>query len=159
MLPFPRESKLDNHYEVVTVEKGQTLSLLAQTYYHTANTTLIALILDFNPEITNANLIRVDQRVKIPKMTEELLILLSTDHTYSIQVGTFRDPDFIRFYKNEPMLKGREIRIFPRNVSSQDTWYRVVAGPFDSKEECLTVIDQLKEKGLLPVFGGILKMG
>ena len=159
VLPFPQESKLDKHYEVVTVEKGQTLSLLAQRYYHIANTTLVALILDFNPEITNANLIRVDQKIKIPKMIEELLVLLSTDHTYSIQVGTFRDPDFIRFYKNEPMLKGREIRIFPRNVSSQDTWYRVVVGPFDNKEECLTVIDQLKEKGLLPVFGGILKMG
>ncbi len=160
MLPFPQESESDKHNEVVTVtvEKGQTLSLLAQKYYHTANTTLVALILDFNPEITNANLILVDQRIKIPKMTGELLILLSTDRTYKIHLGTFQNPEFVRSYKHESALKGKAIEIFPRKVSSQNTWYRVVVGPFGNKGECLTVIDQLKEKGLLPVFGGILKM-
>jgi hypothetical protein len=161
MLPFPQESELDKHNEVVTVtvEKGQTLTLLAQKYYHTGNTTLVALILDFNPEITNANLILIDQRIKIPKMTGELLILPSTDRTYKIHLGTFQNPEFVRFYKDASALKGKAIEIFPRKVSSQDTWYRVVVGPFGNKGECLTVIDQLKEKGLLPVFGGILKMG
>jgi LysM repeat protein len=158
MLPFLQESELNKHNELVTVEKGQTLSFLAQKYYHTVNTTLVALILDFNPEITNANLIMVDQKIKIPKMTEELLIMLSTDHTYKIHLGTFKNPKFVRFYKDESALKGKAIEIFPRKVSPQDTWYRVVAGPFGNKEECLEVIDQFKEKGLLPVFGGILKM-
>ncbi|HXX35461.1 MAG TPA: AAA family ATPase [Thermodesulfobacteriota bacterium] len=172
-LPFPQESEiskheldkhesdkreLKDHSEVVTVEKGQTLSFLAQKYYHTGNTTLVTFILDFNPEITNANFIMVDQKIKIPKMTEELLIMLSTDHTYRIHLGTFRNPKSVMFYRNESSLGERTIEIFPRKVSPQDTWYQVVAGPFDRKDECLEVIDQFKGKGLLPAFGGILKM-
>lgn len=69
-LPFvsaPSTSELDKFKEVVTVEKGQTLSYLAQKYYHTANTTLVAIILDFNPEVTNANLIIINKRLRYPK--------------------------------------------------------------------------------------------
>jgi general secretion pathway protein A len=158
MLPFPQESESDKLKEVVTVEGGQTLSSLAKKYYHAANTTLVALILDFNPEITNANLITVDQRIKIPKMTEELLIMLSTDHTYKIHLGTFQNPKFVMFYRDESALKGKAIEILPRKVSPRDTWYRVVVGPFGHKDECLKIIDHLRDKGLLPIFGEILKM-
>lgn len=162
MLPFLQESELNKYNEVVTVvvtvEKGQTLSFLAQKYYHAVNETLVALILDFNPEITNANFIVVDQKIKIPKMTEELLIMLSTDHTYEINLGTFQNPKFVRFYRSESALKGKIIEILPRKVSPQNTWYRVMARPFDREDECLKVIDQFKGKGLLPAFGGILKM-
>jgi general secretion pathway protein A len=154
----PSTRELDKLKEVVTVEEGQTLYYIAQKYYHIASTTLIDLILDCNPEITNANLIISNQKIKISKITEELLILQDTDHTYKIHVGTFQNSSFVRFYRNEPVLKGKVVEIFPRKVSPQETWYRVVVGPFGHKDECLKVIAQLKEKGLLPVFWGILKM-
>ena len=153
----PSTRELDKLKEVVTVEEGQTLYYMAQKYYHMANTTLIDLILDCNPEITNANLIISNQKIKISKITEELLILQDTDHTYKIHVGTFQNSSFVRFYRNEPVLKGKVIEVFSRRVSPKDNWYRVVVGPFANKEDCLKVIDQLKGKGLLPVFGGILK--
>lgn len=144
--------------EVKVVERGEFLFSLAKKYYHMANTTLMALILDCNPEITNANLIILNQKIKIPKITEELLIIQYPEHTYKIHVGTFQNSSFVRFYRNEPVLKGKVVEIFPRKVSPQETWYRVVVGPFAHKDDCLKVIDQLKGKGLLPVFGGILKM-
>ncbi len=143
--------------EIKVVERGEFLSLLAKKYYHMANTTLIDLILDCNPEITNANLIMLNQKIKIPKITEGLLIIQDTDHAYKIHVGTFQNASFVRFYSNEPVLKGKAIEVFSRKVSPQDNWYRVVVGPFAHKDDCLKVIDQLKGKGLLPVFGGILK--
>ena len=154
----PSTRELDKLKEVVNVEEDQTLFYIAQKYYHMANTTLIDLILDCNPEITNANLIILNQKIKIPKITEELLILQDTDHTYKIHVGTFQNDSFIRFYSKEPVLKGKAIEVIPRKVSPKDIWYRVVVGPFGHREDCLKVIDQLKEKGLLPVFGGILKV-
>jgi len=141
--------------KIVTVKKGYTISYLAEIYYGMVNRTLMDFILDLNPEITDVHLILVDQEIKIPKITKELLTIQSTDHAYKIKVGTFQNPDFVRFYSNEPVLKGKVVEIFPRKVSPQETWYRVVVGPFGHKEECLKVIDQLKEKGLLPVFGGI----
>jgi hypothetical protein len=142
----------DKLKEVVIVEEGQTLSFLAKKHYRIANTTLVALILDANSEISNANLILVNQIVHLPKITKELLVIQSMDRTYKIHVGTFQDPDPIRLYRSEPVLKGRTLEVLPRKVSPKDTWYQVMVGPFIHRDECLKVIDQLKEKGLLPAL-------
>jgi general secretion pathway protein A len=142
---------------VITVEKGQTISSLAKKYYRMTNPTLVDLILDFNPEINNANLIQVNQKLRIPKITKEWLIDQASDHTYRLHVGTFWAPDFAKPYKDESSLKGKTIEILPRKLSPNETWYRVMVGPFDNKDEALKVLDLLKEKGLLPLFGGLLK--
>ncbi len=119
------------------------------------NPTLVDLILDSNPEITNADLIQINQTITIPKITKECLIKQSPNHTFKICVGTFWTPDFVEPYKNEPALKGKRIEVLPRKVSPTDTWYRVVVGDFDNKDDALKVIDLLKEKKLLPIFGGV----
>ncbi len=147
-------SELGKSKEVVIVEKGQTLSYFAQKYYKTVNITLVSLILDFNPEITNADHIEVDQKIRIPKITEELLIVRSPGNTYKIHIGTFQNPRFMEFYKNELALKGKVIEVSSRKVSPEHTWYRVLGGPFSNRDECIKVIDRLKRKGLLPIFGG-----
>jgi cell division protein FtsN len=121
------------------------------------NSTLDDLILDFNPEINNANLIQVNQKLRIPKITKEWLIDEVSDHTYRLHVGTFWAPDFAKRYRDESALKGKRVEILPRKVSPNDTWFRVMVGPFDNKDEALKMIDLLKEKGLLPLFGGTLK--
>jgi len=152
------QSTKDILIEVTVVQKGQNISSLAQRYYQKVNSTLIDLILDFNPEITNAHLILIDQIIRIPKITEEKLIIQSSDRTYKIHVGTFWTPDFAKLYRDEPSLKGKEIEILSRTVSPQETWYRVVVGKFDNKDEILKVIYLLKEKRLLPLFGGAPKI-
>jgi general secretion pathway protein A len=152
------QSSKDVLEEVVAVEEGQTVSSLVQKYYRRVNMTLVDLILDFNPEITNADLIIVDQKIRIPKITEERLIIQSSDRTYRIHVGSFSTPDFAKLYKDEPSLKEKEIEILPRNISPQNTLYRVVVGKFDNEDEVLKVISLLKKKGLLPLFGGNSKI-
>ena len=156
--PLTSTKEGDNISEIVAIKKGQTISSLTEKYYRMVNNTLMDLILDANPAITDVHLIMVNQKIKIPKLTEELLMMQSTDHTYKIHLGTFQNSNFLRFYSSELALKGKAIEIFPRKVSPQDTWYRVVVGPFGHRNECLKVLGQLKEKGLLPIFGGILKM-
>jgi phage tail protein X len=153
----PSMSKLDELKEVVTVKEGDTLSYLAHKYYRRTNTTLVTFILDFNSEITDVDLIEVNQKIKIPEITEELLITQSADYTYNIHVGTFENAGLVRFYSNEPAFKGKEIKIFPRKVSPRASWYQVTVGTFGHKDECLEVIGKLKEKGVLPAFGGVPK--
>jgi general secretion pathway protein A len=143
---------------VIIVKDGQTISYLTLKYYRMVNPTLIDLILDFNPEINNVNLILVDQEIKIPNITEELLIIRSSDHNYKIHVGTFKTPDSARLFSDEPILKGKKIEVLPRKVSPQETWYRVVIGEFNDKDEVLKVIHLLKGKELLPAFGGLSKV-
>ena len=144
----------DTLEKVIEVQRGQNISLLAQKYYRMANATVIDFILNVNPDIANAHLITVNQKIRIPRITEESLIIQSPDHTYKIHVGTFWTSNFVRLYRDEPSLKGKEIEIFTRRVSPQETWYQVVIGKFDSKDEILKEIDLLKKKGLLPLFAG-----
>jgi type II secretory pathway predicted ATPase ExeA len=136
----------------IIVKTGQSISRLAQQYYGGSNITRADLILDSNPEITNANLISVNQKVRMPKITEGSLIIQSSDRTYKINVGTFWSPKSAGFYRGEPSLRGKEIEIVTRKATPKDTWYRVVVGKFDSEDEALKVISILKDKKLLPLF-------
>jgi len=143
--------------KIVGVKKGQTISRLTQEYYGMVNLTLIDLLLELNPAISNVNLILVDQEIKIPNITEKLLITQSPDHTYQIHGGTFETPDPATLYGDEGVLKGKKTEIVPRKVSPRETWHRVMIGKFDNKDEALKMIFLLKEKGLLPAFGGLSK--
>jgi hypothetical protein len=104
---------------------------------------------DFNPGLENANVIRVNQKIKLPRMTEELFILEHPDQTYQIHAGT-RGPEYIQSTANVSALKEKKIEVIPRKVSPGDTWYRVVIGRFDNRDEALKMIRLLKGRGLLP---------
>jgi phage tail protein X len=136
--------------EIVTVKAGENIFELCRRYYGLTNATLVDIVLDFNPGLENANLVRVNQKIKLPRMTEELLILENPDQTYQIHAGTYADPDTSRRYRDLSALKEKDIRVIPRKVSAEATWYRVVIGRFDNRDEALKVIRLLKERGLVP---------
>jgi phage tail protein X len=138
--------------ESIIVKKGQSIDRLSRQYYGRSNITIADLILDFNPEITNAHLISVNQRIRMPKITEGSLIVQSSDRTYKINVGTFWSPKFAKLYRSEPSLREKEIEIVARKATPKETWYRVVVGKFDSEDEVLKVISILKDGNLLPLF-------
>jgi type II secretory pathway predicted ATPase ExeA len=138
--------------KIVEVKAGANLSLLALKYYNESNTTLIDHILEFNPAITNPNLILVNQKIKIPEIKESLLIKPSSDGVFKIHLGTFlNNEDAIR-YSHNIVLREKEIEIIPVKVSTTQTWYRVLAKPFFNRDEGLKVIKEMKQKELLPSF-------
>ncbi len=117
------------------------------------NQSLLDFILDFNPEITNVNVIRAGQKIRVPTVRREWLIESSSEGIYELRIATFRTPDGGKRYEGDAALKGKHIKVFPRKVSTEETWYRVVAGDFATKEEALRTLDLLKAQGLLPLFG------
>jgi hypothetical protein len=137
---------------VVVAKKKDCIFSLAQKYYHVANETLADLILQSNPEIANIHLISVNQQIKIPQITEESPIVRLPDRTYKIHLGTFLTKISAETYKQGLSLDGKRLEIIPVRVSPDQRWYRVVAGKFDSKEECLKVISLLREGTVLPIF-------
>ena len=139
---------------IVSVKKGWTLSLLAQQYYNNVNPTLVDLILESNPQITDLNRIFVNQQIKIPSITEELLLIQTPGQNYKIHLGTFNDEQFVHSLKNNLVLKGKTFEVVPRKVSPQDTWLRVLAGEFKTREESLRAIRALRQQDLLPAFVG-----
>ena len=137
---------------IVVAKKKDCIFSLAQKHYHAANGTLVDFILESNPEIKNIHLIDVNQKIKIPEITVESPIIELPDHTYKIHLGTFLTKISAETYKQELSLGGKRLEIIPVRVSPDERWYRVVAGSFGNKDECLEVIATLKEKALLPIF-------
>jgi len=137
---------------IVSVKKSWTLSLLAQEYYNNVNPTLIDLILEFNPQITDLNRIFVDQQIKIPRITEELFLIQAPNQSYKIYLGTFNNKQFGYSLKENPVLKGKNLEVIPHKVSQKDTWFRVVIGEYKTRDESLKAIQALRQQGLLPAF-------
>ena len=137
---------------MIQVKKGTTISLLALQYYGKFNESLIDLISFYNPTIKNIDLVLVNQKIKLPELSEESLIIEGTNKKYSIYLGTFSDPKKANEFKNQSALTGKKITIQSKNISRRRTWYHVEAGIFESKQEALEVIKTLRGKGLLPFF-------
>jgi general secretion pathway protein A len=129
--------------EIVEVKKGANLYSLAYKYYKEANETFIDHILKLNPEITNPNLILVSQKIKIPEITDSLLIVQYSEGLYKVHLKTFANLKSAERYKLGVTLKGKEIEIVPRKVSPRETWYRVMVGPFSDRTEGSKVIEEM----------------
>lgn len=138
--------------ESVSVKTGESISILAKKYYGRSNITRCDLILNANPDIADANIIAVNQNVRIPKIAADCLVVQLSDRTYKIHVGTFGNPQFAELYRNDPSLAGKAVEIVARKAAPGETWYRVLVGKFNNKEEALKMIYVLKDKKMLPLF-------
>jgi general secretion pathway protein A len=143
--PKPKE-------EVFAVKEGWVLSVVAQKYYPALNLSLLDFFLEANPQITNPDLIFPGQKIKIPILTEESLLQQVSGNTYQVYLGTFRTAQEVHSYRNEPALVNKTIKVVKRQVSPRETWYRVLVGDFQGKEEALKSIQVLKGKKLLPLL-------
>ena len=152
-----REKGKQQLTDVIVVKRGDNLFLLAKHYYQIANPTLIDLILQSNPEITNADIIKVDHKIKMPKITEESLLSELPDLTFRIHIGTFWSSELPKLYRDEPALKGKTIEIIPLKISPTEICYRILVGKFQNRDEALNLVFSLKRKGLLPSFESGLK--
>ncbi len=135
--------------EIIEVKKGATLSSIAYQYYKVGDETFIDYILKFNPEITNPNLIFVNQKIKIPEMTESSMIVQSSESQYKVHLKTFGNLISATQYRRTVASMGKKIEIVPWKVSPKETWYRVMVGPFAAKAEGLKFIEEMKKKGFL----------
>jgi general secretion pathway protein A len=133
--------------EIIEVKEGDKLYSIAFNYHKIADETFIDYILKLNPEITNANLIFVDQKIKIPEMTESSLFVQSSEGQYQVHLRTFRNQTSATQYRHSVASMGKEIEIVSRKVSPEEIWYRVMAGPFAAKNEGLKFIEEMKKKG------------
>jgi len=145
--------------KIVTVRKGNSIYRILKKSYGRANTTLLDHVLNSNPGISNPDRLMVKQKIHIPPLTDDSLILKNRDGSFQIWLGTFLQPGYAKYLKEDPALRGKEVRVISHKIQSGETWYRVLAGKFKSREDCLEMVRTLKAKGLLPAFGGGPKKG
>jgi len=135
--------------KIVTVKKGSTLSLLAQQHYGLINPTVLDILLVHNPKITDMNRIPANEQMNIPSLTDEMFLGRDPDGRYHIYLGTFGDRRSIQALKTHPLLQGKTFKTVPRKVSKDVLWYRLTAGGFQSKEEALQALQNLKQQKIL----------
>jgi len=133
--------------KTVEVSEGANLSLLTLQNYKMVNETLMDHILKLNPEITNPHLLLPHQKIRIPEITEALLIIRQTQDLYKIHLRTFGNLKEAEQYKNTAAAWAGEIEIVPWKISPRETWYRVMTGPFKSRDEALKATAKMKQKG------------
>ncbi|MRR08415.1 MAG: hypothetical protein EG828_16145, partial [Deltaproteobacteria bacterium] len=138
--------------KTVTVKKGWTLSLLAKQQYGFVNPTVLDILLEHNPQITDVNQIPADEPMTIPPLTDDRFIGRDQDGKFNIYLGTFGDQRAIQALKKHPLLQGKTFKTALRKVSSDVLWYRLTAGGFKSKEEALQALRALKKQGVLSTF-------
>ena len=136
----------------VTVKRGWTLSLLAKQQYGFVNPTVLDILLEHNPQITDVNNLPADKPIKIPPLTEERFLGRDPNGRHHIYLGTFGDQQSIQALKKHPLLQGKTFKTALRKVSSDGLCYRVTAAGFRSKEEALHVLHDLKQQGVLPAL-------
>jgi phage tail protein X len=124
----------------VNVEKGTTLNALAKRHYGITDLLVLDLILQANPRITDPHLLQVNQKVELPAISAASFLLPASGQGYKIIVGTFSQREAAGRFGNDPVLKGKNIETVARPVSTQQTWYRVLAGTFQTEEEALQAI-------------------
>jgi general secretion pathway protein A len=157
--PVLQKQKTGQEEKIARVQRGDSIYTLCEKFYGVANTTLVDYILEANSKIANPNFLRVNQRIIFPPITESSLVIESSSGAFQVHLGTFLKPEYTSFLNEEPSLQGKEIEMLPRPVSSGKTWYRVMVGPFKTREEGLEFVRTLRSKGLLPAFEGFRSHG
>jgi type II secretory pathway predicted ATPase ExeA len=145
-------SRISNR--VAEVPEGGTLYSLVEKYYPNSSPTIVDYFLESNPTINNIHLLLPKQKIIVPEIHEESLLIEPKAGIWKVHLGTFPSPESVGIYKEEETLRGKEIRVVERRVSPRDTWYRLYAENFDSKEEGLRAVYELKRKGRLPAVRG-----
>lgn len=140
-----------------TIKAKDSIYAIAERTYRVSNTSIVDRIMVLNPKITNPDLLPANLKIRLPEITEESLIIPSSDGSVLIRLGTFMKPEYAYFLRGHPVIQGKEISITPWKTPSGQTLYRATAGKFESREEGLKVIRELKEKGLSPYFEGFKK--
>jgi hypothetical protein len=142
---------------MATIKAKDSIYAIAERTYRVSNTSIVDRIMALNPKITNPDLLPANLKIRLPEITEESLIIPSSDASVMIRLGTFMKPEYAYFLKGHPAIHGKEISITPWKTPSGQTLYRATAGKFESREEGLQAIRELKEKGLSPYFEGFKK--
>jgi len=138
--------------KTIEVKQGTSLSSIALKYYKEANLTLMDHILEHNPEITNPDLILVNQKIKIPEISSALLIKQSLNGMCKVHLGTFSTHREAARYIDDIHVEGKATEVVPLKVSRTKTWHRVMAGPFADRDEALKAFEKMKQRGILRSF-------
>lgn len=147
----PAASKQKVH-KTAFLKEGKSLYSLALKTYGKANPTLYDLILNANPGISDIRGIPDNKKIILPAITAESFIE-TTGGGYAIFIGTFETSAQASQCAEKLSGLGKNTLIQAQRVSPKDTWYRLTAGNFTTRDEALAAINTLIKKGIIFIPG------
>lgn len=130
----------------VLVPEGATLSSIATRQYGSAEAITLDRILEANPEITDVDLILTGSEVVLPQAAGTARITKGSDGSFGVHAATFMTYREAREYVGKIGTAPGKVEIVKRNVGPRKEWYRVVAGPFGSRDEARAALEALERK-------------
>jgi phage tail protein X len=140
----------EKQVETATVifEKGSNLTHFVREHYGRVNPTILDLVLEANPTIADINRIPINKGIVMPLLSKESFVLSIPDKPFTIHLGTYDHRPSLGVIQDAPPLKGKTVEIVVRNISPKERWYRVIAGPFATREEAVKVLSALRDRGI-----------
>ena len=136
----------DTPLKTVVVPEGATLSSIATRHYGSVTATALDRILEANPEIADADLILTGSQVLLPAAAEKARITKGSDGSFSVHAATFMTNREARDYAGKIGTGYGKVEIVRRGVGPRKDWYRVMVGPFASRDEARSALEMLERR-------------
>ncbi len=130
----------------ITITEGATLTTIAIRQYGFVNATILDRILESNPEIVDVDFIRAGSQVLLPQDAGEAKLLKRPDGLFSVHAATFMTYREALAYLEEVGSTIGNADIVKRSVAPRKDWYRILEGPFGSREEARTALQSMKRR-------------
>lgn len=128
----------------VSVTEGATLSSIATRHYGFVNATVLDCILESNPEIADVDLVRAGSQVLLPQAVGKARLVKRLNGSFDIHAATFMTHREARDYAGKIGSDLGRVDIVKRRVAPQKDWYRILVGPFGSREEARSSLQSLE---------------
>jgi general secretion pathway protein A len=137
---------------VISAKAGDIISELAAREYGTFNDTIFDIIKRANPEIKDLNLIYIGERVILPPLDIQSLIIQEDDGTYSVHLATFPAGTDGRKLQNTFANNNYRVTLHPVTLLGNQTWERATLGNFPDRASAIEYISALEMDDTLLLF-------
>jgi len=139
---------IEKNKKLVFARRGDMVSSIALKEYGIFNATICDIIKRANPEIKDLDQIDIGQKIIIPKLDIDSIIVEITKGVFSIHLASFISYDNARQYFNQLPVEKYQISISPVEIAGKRPWYRIMMGNFSSRAQAKKFAKTIKFNNL-----------
>jgi type II secretory pathway predicted ATPase ExeA/phage tail protein X len=145
VIPPPTVQPAGHSGTVVTVNEGDTVAKLAADFYGKVDDHILKAVKKANPDLTNVDMVHKGEKISLPP-------LASTGRTasqvlYSVSVSSYHSMYEAKEVFSDLISKGYQTTIYPYLDDTNNTWYRITIGTFNSRNEAINYTRKLRDAG------------
>ena len=141
--PFDPISMKKN-YKTVSAREGDIVSTLVLEEYGILSDTICDIVKRANPEIEDLDQISIGQKIILPNLDNDSMIVEAGKGVFSIHIASFSSYDDAKQYFKKAASENLPISISPVKITGRKLWYRVTAGNFPSRAQAIEFAKTIK---------------